>query len=163
MKLRSLSFLAACTLAACGLPAAETPSPPAVDPIAPLLAKPLYQFNEAETGRYITYLQTAEPDLRKRIVHLARKNIGQPYRLNLLGEFPYQLHDALPMFSLEQSDCVVFSEHTYAMALSHSWEEFFWMLQRIRYKDGVIGVTSRNHYTEVDWNVNNTWLRRRNK
>jgi hypothetical protein len=53
---------------------------------------------------------------------------------------------------------VVFAEHTYAMALSQSWEQFFWTLQRIRYKDGVIGVASRNHYTEVDWNVNNRWL-----
>jgi hypothetical protein len=44
------------------------------------------------------------------------------------------------------------------MALSSSWEEFFWMLQRIRYKDGVIGVATRNHYTEVDWNANNNWL-----
>jgi hypothetical protein len=62
------------------------------------------------------------------------------------------------MFSLEKSDCVVFAEHTYAMALSRSWEEFFWMLQRIRYKDGVVGVATRNHYTELDWNINNSWL-----
>jgi hypothetical protein len=78
--------------------------------------------------------------------------------LNLLGEYPFELHDTLPLFSLEKSDCVVFVEHTYAMALSRSWEEFFWMLQRIRYKDGVIGVATRNHYTEVDWNTNNNWL-----
>jgi hypothetical protein len=58
----------------------------------------------------------------------------------------------------DKSDCVVFAEHTYAMALSQSWEQFFWTLQRIRYKDGVIGVASRNHYTELDWNVNNRWL-----
>jgi len=103
-------------------------------------------------------VHAAEPDLRKRIAAIARKNIGQPYRLNLLGEFPYQVHDALPMFSLDHSDCVVFVEHTYAMALSQSWDEFFWMLQRIRYRDGIIGVATRNHYTEMDWNVANRWL-----
>ncbi len=32
------------------------------------------------------------------------------------------------------------------------------MLQRIRYRDGVIGVTTRNHYTETDWNPQNAWL-----
>jgi hypothetical protein len=32
------------------------------------------------------------------------------------------------------------------------------MLQRIRYRDGVIGVATRNHYTEVDWNIANRWL-----
>jgi hypothetical protein len=126
--------------------------------LIPILAKQIYQMTPREAGRYIRYMQVAEPDFGARIAAIGRKNIGQPYMLNLLGEFPYELHDALPMFSLEQSDCVVFSEHTYAMALSSSWEEFFWMLQRIRYKDGVIGVATRNHYTEVDWNVNNAWL-----
>jgi len=89
-----------------------------------------------EAGRYIAHIHQAEPDLRKRIAAIGRQNIGQPYTLNLLGEYPYQLHDTLPMFSLDHSDCVVFAEHTYAMALSQSWEEFFWMLQRIRYKEG---------------------------
>ena len=111
-----------------------------------------------EAGNYIAAIHQSEPELRKRIAAIGRQNIGQPYALNLLGEYPYELHDTLPLFSLEKSDCVVFAEHTYAMALSQSWEEFFWTLQRIRYKDGIIGVASRNHYTEVDWNVNNRWL-----
>ena len=125
---------------------------------APNLAQPLYRMTPNEVHTYIGFMQKTEPDLRKRIAAIGRKNIGQPYVLNLMGEYPFQLHDSLPMFSLTHSDCVVFAEHTYAMALSSSWEEFFWMLQRIRYKDGVIGVASRNHYTEVDWNVNNSWL-----
>ena len=123
-----------------------------------ILKKQVYQMTPQEVSRYVAHMQQAEPDLRKRIAAIGRKNIGQPYVLNLLGEYPFELHDTLPMFSLEQSDCVVFAEHTYAMALSGSWEEFFWMLQRIRYKDGVIGVATRNHYTEVDWNANNNWL-----
>ena len=50
-----------------------------------LQTKPLYQFTETETGLYLGHLQSTEPDLRKRIMHLARKNIGQPYELYLLG------------------------------------------------------------------------------
>ncbi len=123
-----------------------------------ILKKQVYQMTPQEVSRYVAHMHQAEPDLRKRIAAIGRQNIGQPYVLNLLGEYPYELHDTLPMFSLEQSDCVVFAEHTYAMAMSRSWEEFFWMLQRIRYKDGVIGVATRNHYTEVDWNINNNWL-----
>jgi hypothetical protein len=127
-------------------------------PMEQLLATPIYEMAPQDVHRYLAHLYQTEPDLRKRIAAIGRQNIGQPYMLNLLGEYPYQLHDALPMFSLEKSDCVVFAEHTYAMALSRSWEEFFWMLQRIRYKDGVVGVATRNHYTELDWNINNSWL-----
>jgi hypothetical protein len=131
---------------------------PACAQADPFAATPLYRMRPAEAGQYIAWVHDAQPDLRKRIAAIARKNIGQPYRLNLLGEFPYQIHDELPMFSLDHSDCTVFVEHTYAMALSQSWEEFFWMLQRIRYRDGIVGVATRNHYTEVDWNAANRWL-----
>lgn len=119
---------------------------------------PLYEMKPAQVHRYLAWLSRAEPDFRKRIAHLARKNLNQPYELYLLGEFPYEVTDDQPLFDLTKSDCVVFAEHTYAMALSGSWEEFFWMLQRIRYKDGIIGVVTRNHYTETDWNPNNAWL-----
>jgi Protein of unknown function (DUF1460) len=123
-----------------------------------LIAKPLYRMKPAEVGRYLAYLQAFEPNLRERVAHLARKNIGQPYEIFLLGEFPYETIDDQPLFNLEKSDCLVFAEHTYAMALAHSWPDFFWLLQRIRYRDGVIGVTTRNHYTDADWNPQNKWL-----
>lgn len=123
-----------------------------------MLNKPLYKMQPAELGRFLAWQQLDQPLLRQRIAALARKNIGQPYELFLLGEFPYEQYDSQPLFDLGKSDCVVFAEHVYAMALSASWEEFFWMLQRIRYRDGVIGVATRNHYTEADWNIANAWL-----
>lgn len=123
-----------------------------------LLNTSIYKMKPEQVGRYLGWLHAVEPDLRARIAAIGRKNIGQPYELYLLGEFPYETTDGQPLFSLEKSDCVVFAEHTYAMALSQSWEEFFWMLQRIRYKAGVIGVATRNHYTETDWNHQNAWL-----
>src|SRR4051812_12010759 len=151
-------LLATAALAGCATAPATAPAPAAPAPLEVVLQKQIYQMTPVEAGRYVAYIHQAEPDLRKRIAAIGRKNIGQPYTLNLLGEFPYEIHDDLPMFSLDHSDCVVFAEHTYAMALSQSWEEFFWMLQRIRYRDGVIGVATRNHYTEMDWNVANGWL-----
>ncbi|MBI3346784.1 MAG: DUF1460 domain-containing protein [Burkholderiales bacterium] len=126
--------------------------------LAGLLNKPLFQMQPAELGRFLAWQQLDQPALRQRIAALARKNIGQPYELFLLGEFPYETYDSQPLFNLAKSDCVVFAEHVYAMALSASWEEFFWMLQRIRYRDGVIGTATRNHYTEADWNLANGWL-----
>ncbi|GAB3435644.1 DUF1460 domain-containing protein [Massilia solisilvae] len=157
MRLACL-LLASAVLSGCASVPAPSTVPTGPVSLDTVLHKQLYQMTPAEAGRYIGYVHQAEPDLRHRIAAIGRKNIGQPYTLNLLGEFPYEIHDSLPMFSLDHSDCVVFAEHTYAMALSQSWEEFFWMLQRIRYRDGVIGVKTRNHYTELDWNVQNRWL-----
>jgi hypothetical protein len=71
---------------------------------------------------------------------------------------PFEPYDPQPMYCLEKSDCLVFTEHTYAMALSQNWPSFMKMLQRIRYNDGRIGVVTRNHYTELDWNESNRWL-----
>lgn len=153
-------------LLATSLPAAPaltaTPTEAATAPadLQPLLAKPLYRFTEAEVARYLAYLQTIEPDLRRRIVHLARKNLGQPYEIYLLGEAPFETYDPQPLYSLGKSDCLVFAEHTCAMALSHDWPGFMRLLQRIRYRDGQIGVATRNHFTEADWNPANRWLAR---
>lgn len=166
--------LSALLLAGCAHPP-RPPVPPLVEPTAAqldaagrvgldaptlhrLLNTPLYRLQPAELGRLLAWQQLDQPDLRRRIATLARRNLGQPYELFLLGEFPYETYDTQPLFSLAKSDCVVFAEHVYAMALSASWEEFFWMLQRLRYRDGVIGVATRNHYTEADWNVANRWL-----
>ena len=49
--------------------------------VGKLVNKPLYKCTEAEVDQYLKFLSATEPDLRKRIVHLARKNIGQPYEL----------------------------------------------------------------------------------
>ncbi|MBC7186459.1 MAG: DUF1460 domain-containing protein [Calditrichaeota bacterium] len=112
---------------------------------------PLYRFSEREVDLYLRYLREVEPDLRLRVQHLARKMVGQPYQIFLLGEFPFEIYDPDPLFSLRKSDCLVFAEHMYAMALAHDWPSFMALLQRIRYKDGRIGMLTRNHYTEADW------------
>ena len=44
--------------------------------------------------------------------------------------------------------------------MSDSFPQFLSVLQRIRYNNGQIGVLTRNHYTEADWNRNNRWLAR---
>jgi hypothetical protein len=126
--------------------------------ITELIDKPLYKCNESEVDTYLKFLSVTEPDLRKRILTIARKNIGQPYELYLLGEMPFEPYDPQPIYCLGKSDCLVFTEHTYAMALSHNWPSFMMMLQRIRYRDGHMGVATRNHYTEADWNISNNWL-----
>ncbi|MDP1580583.1 MAG: DUF1460 domain-containing protein [Candidatus Didemnitutus sp.] len=165
---RSLGFRFLPTALALALaltaPRLTTAAPVAASASEPIHAfdssKPLYEFTEPEIDRYLAHLQASEPDWRKRILHLARKNIGQPYEIYLLGELPFETHDPQPLYSLGKSDCVVFAEHTLAMSLSHDWPGFMRLLQRIRYRDGLLGVATRNHFTEADWNPSNRWLAR---
>lgn len=123
-----------------------------------ILKKQIFEMTPKEVDVLLGYAQQQYPNLRDRIMFLAHKNIGQKYNIYLLGEFPYEIYDDQPLYCLPQSDCVVFAEHTYAMALAHDWAEFFKNLQRIRYKNGEIGMLTRNHYTEADWDKNNSWL-----
>ncbi|MBM4176504.1 MAG: DUF1460 domain-containing protein [Ignavibacteria bacterium] len=129
-----------------------------LDLLRRLIYNPIYKYSPREVDDYLKYLHFYEPDLRKRIQLIAKKNIGQKYEMYLLGEYPFEIYDDQPLYCLDRSDCVVFSEHTYAMAFSNNWKTFFAMLQRIRYKDGIISYTTRNHYTEADWDVNNSWF-----
>src|SRR5687767_7289935 len=149
-KLRTMKRLYAGLIAAAGVlgviggGGCSTPEPTAAPAkvagkpdaavIAPLHDKPLYQFSEREVDAYLRHLSATEPDLRKRIIHLARKNLAQPYELYLLGEAPFEQTDPQPIYCLDRSDCVVFAEHTLAMALSKDFPSFMSMLQRIRYK-----------------------------
>lgn len=123
-----------------------------------LLAKPLYKFSEEDINNYLPYLQYTIPTLQERMKHLARKGLGQPYDIYLLGEYPAEIYDRQPLYSLDKSDCVVYTEHILAMAMGHDWQSFFSILQRIRYKDGIISYITRNHYSEYDWGPNNAWL-----
>ena len=132
-------------------------TPPYTDADRPGV-KPLFRETVAQVGDQISELHEREPDFRKRTIELARRNVGQPYDIYLLGEAPFETIDAQPVFNLKQSDCVVFVEHTLAMAMSDRFGSFLRNLQRIRYDNGQIGVLTRNHYTEADWNPNNAWF-----
>jgi cell wall-associated NlpC family hydrolase len=135
-----------------------TPAVDGVRSIDELRRAALHTFNERELDEYLQRLASEMPASRDRLVHIARKAVGQPYRLFLLGEFPYELHDADPLYCLSASDCVTFVEQSYAMALADDWPSFFRTLQRLRYRNGRIGIRTRNHFTEADWNANNAWL-----
>ena len=146
-----------CLLLSVLLLACTTPAVAADDPVAPA-DRPLYTMDETDIDAFLPRAQKQWPDLRERIAGIARLNLGQPYDIYLLGEAPFETIDPQPIYCLDRSDCVVFAEHTLAMALTDDWPSFLTMLQRIRYADGHIGVRTRNHYTEGDWNPNNTWL-----
>lgn len=124
----------------------------------PVEKRPIYKLSPAQLSTRLPTYQAEHRALNERAIAIARANVGQPYDMYLLGEAPFEKIDPQPVYNLRKSDCMVFVEHTLAMALTDDFPGFLRMLQRIRYKDGAIGVRTRNHYTETDWNVNNAWL-----
>jgi hypothetical protein len=125
-----------------------------------LKEKKIYEMSYGDLDLYLDYLDFTQPSLFKRVQTIAKKYIGQPYDLYNMGEFPFELYDSKNLVNLKSSDCVTFVESVMAMALSYDWKSYFIMLQRIRYKNGNIGVAFRNHFSEVDWIPNNSWLAR---
>ena len=140
------------------------PTGPVVNPLPParplkaLKSAPLFTFSEKDVDVYLGWLAEHEKDPIQRVIHLARKNLRQHYEIYLLGEGPFDTYDPDPMYCLEKSDCVTFVEHTFAMGLSRDWAGFFKVLQRLRYKDGKVGMLTRNHESVADWDPNNAWL-----
>lgn len=84
--------------------------------------------------------------------------LGMPYNLTCTGDGPYALYETEPLLNFDSTNCMVYCEHVLALSISDSWDNFFNNLQQIRYKDGIIGMRTRNHYTMADWLPENDWL-----
>ncbi len=95
-------------------------------------------------------------DLNERLDIATRSFLGRPYMVNgPLGEGPTGKYDQGPLYRTDGFDCTTFVETTLAMARSHTLDEFKNELIHIRYRDGNIDYTTRNHFVEIDWNPNN--------
>jgi hypothetical protein len=94
----------------------------------------------------------------ERMKFYSKMFLSMPYDLNCAGDGPYALYEPWPLVNFERTNCMVFCEHTLALSISDSWDNFFNNLQQIRYKDGIIGMRTRNHYTMADWLPENSWL-----
>ena len=50
-----------------------------------LKGKNLYEFSPKDLHEYLPLAGELYPDLQERVIHYARKGIGQPYKMYLLG------------------------------------------------------------------------------
>ncbi|MGH7496834.1 MAG: N-acetylmuramoyl-L-alanine amidase-like domain-containing protein [bacterium] len=115
-----------------------------------MLAKPIDSFLREVSGR--------EKDLNRRLAIYSERARGTPYALFCLGEGADGKYDRDPLVDFARADCMTFCEQILAMTISGSFEEMFANLLRLRYRQGEIGFTTRNHYTHADWVPNNAWL-----
>jgi len=97
--------------------------------------------------------------LDARLEYFSRKLMGIPYKLGPMGESYLDSIEQGPLVYLDSVDCVTYLEHALALTLAKSEKEIFEVLQKIRYKDGVIDYSHRKHYLLVDWASDSKFVR----
>jgi len=119
---------------------------------------PLYEMTPHQIDSLITAVSRKNLTVTERMQFYSQRFLGMPYKLTCAGDGPYALYEAWPLVTFDYTNCMVFCEHVLALSISDSWDNFFNNLQQIRYRDGMIGMRTRNHYTMGDWLPENRWL-----
>lgn len=103
-----------------------------------------------------TYYQIEHTDNSKgRLEQVSRFFLDRPYQLGVLGEGANGKYDKRPLYNLKSFDCVTFVDTSLALAMSQEPRDFLVYLRQLRYRDSKIGYIYRNHFTSLDWNLNN--------
>ncbi len=116
-----------------------------------------YTMTIEEIDTDIRRVSRETPHVQDRMEYYSERFLGAPYELVVEGDGPYARYDQMPLLNLEQINCMTYCEIVMALSLSDYYMDFFNILQRIRYRDGIIGMASRNHYTMADWLPANSW------
>jgi hypothetical protein len=122
--------------------------------------KQIYEMTNHEIDSIITQKSEENLTITERMSYYSSLFLGMPYNLTCTGDGPYALYEPEPLVNFDSTNCMVYCEHVLALSISDSWDNFFNNLQQIRYKDGIIGMRTRNHYTMADWLPENDWLLR---
>ncbi|MCX7117971.1 MAG: DUF1460 domain-containing protein [Legionellales bacterium] len=93
--------------------------------------------------------------LPDRIVQISGQFLAHPYELGSLGEGERGQYDQMPLYRTDAFDCETFVDTVLALALSHDLPQFQQVINQIRYHNGHVAYTQRNHFTCLDWNRNN--------
>ncbi|NOX64646.1 MAG: DUF1460 domain-containing protein [Chlorobi bacterium] len=120
--------------------------------------KKIYQMSKWEVDSILTAKSAENLTVTERMDFYSQLFMGMPYGLTCVGDGPYALYDTKPQLTFDTTNCMVYCEDVLALSISDSYENFFNNLQQIRYKDGIVGMKTRNHYTMADWLPENSWL-----
>jgi D-alanyl-D-alanine carboxypeptidase/D-alanyl-D-alanine-endopeptidase (penicillin-binding protein 4) len=127
--------------------ARSSPSAETIDP-------PIRDFDPEAVGRLLRGLSVRGiTGIGPRMGEISRRLLGRPYRIEPLGGSPGTL-EALSL-SVSFFDCVTFIEHVMALARCGSADEFPENVLRLRYRQGRVTWSDRNHYM-TGWIRNNT-------
>jgi len=117
-----------------------------------------YSMTNKQIDSILIHISKKKMTITERMNDYSEFFLGTPYSFTCVGDGPYALLETYPLVNFKETNCMAFCEHILALAISDSWDNFFNNLQHIRYKDGLIGMRTRNHYTMGDWLPENAWL-----
>lgn len=105
---------------------------------------------------YKTISNSPIQDFGQRIAAISQFFLNRPYILGALGEGPAGDFDQNPIYRTDGFDCVTYVDTVLALAEAKNLEEFKNTIRQIRYSNGIELFRFRNHFTDVDWNYNNS-------
>jgi D-alanyl-D-alanine carboxypeptidase/D-alanyl-D-alanine-endopeptidase (penicillin-binding protein 4) len=111
-----------------------------------------------EEGRYLHKSGDTLKNINKRIDYFSNKLKGKPYFLGAMGEGRSIFPSYKEKINFNEMDCVTYMEHVLALAYSKDYRYFYDILQKIRYKNGIVDYNTRNHYLIADWTANNGFV-----
>lgn len=120
--------------------------------------KQFHQMNHVEIDELIRQTAKTSMTVTEKMNYFSAYFLDMPYNIHCVGDGPYALYEPWPLVNFKETNCMAFCEHVLALAISDNWDNFFNNLQQIRYRDGIIGMKTRNHYTMADWLPQNNWL-----
>ncbi|MFA6302382.1 MAG: N-acetylmuramoyl-L-alanine amidase-like domain-containing protein [Legionella sp.] len=112
---------------------------------------------EEQANLAIKQLYNKSPDISmtSRIDWFSAQFKDAPYLLGSLGEGPDAPYDQFPRYRVDVFDCDTFVNTVVSLALANSLTGFQQCINLNRYKDGKVSYINRNHFTGLDWNINN--------
>lgn len=119
--------------------------------------KRYHQLSVEEIDRDIRQVVQSDKTTAEKMEYFSAQFLNAPYDLTCQGDGPYARYETQPLLNLKNLNCMTYCEIVLALSLSDYYEDFFNVLQHIRYREGIIGMATRNHYTMADWLPANSW------
>ena len=111
--------------------------------------------DKAVSELYHSPIIKPKASLSARIDAISTQFLDKPYLLGALGEGKDGYYDNTPLYRTDAFDCETYVDTVMALALADDDATFEHYIRKIRYQDGKVSFIHRNHFTDLDWNLNN--------
>lgn len=119
--------------------------------------KHYYKMTIAQIDADIRAVSKKRLSHEEKMLYYSERFLNAPYELQCQGDGEYARYDRLPLLNFKKVNCMTYCEIVMALTLADYYEDMFNILLHIKYRDGIIGMATRNHYTMADWLPANSW------